>query len=250
MDNEVTVDPETRCLVRENAEMTINPADLSALTAAIQLKNELGGRVTVFTMGPEIGAKALKTAIAMGADEARLVSDAVFAGGDTLGTARVLAAALQHTGSFDLIFAGDASSDGATGQVGQMTAELLGLPCAADARHVEWHDGAIEILKNYQERKIRIRAELPCMVTVGIGANKPILPTIRSQMKANKLDIPKLTNEDLQLDPALIGKTGARSVVTDMYSRESSRKHAVMLEGSPAEIADRIRKLAEQEVSG
>ena len=250
VDGEVRVDPETRCLIRETAEMTINPADLNALTAAILLKQEQGGKVTVFTMGPEIGVKALKTAIAMGADEAWLITDAAFAGGDTLGTARVLAAALQHSGNYDLILAGDASSDGATGQVGEMTAELLGIPCAADARLVEFKDGGMEILRNYKEQKVRIRAELPCMVTVGIGANKPILPTIRSQMKANKLDIPRITNEDLKLDPGMVGKTGARSLVTDLYTREHSRKHAVMLEGTPAEIAGEIRRLLQQEVSG
>ena len=249
VDNEVRVDPETYCLIRDNTEMTVNPADLNAVTAGIRLRDELGGTVSVFTMGPESADKALKTCIAMGADEAFLITDAAFGGGDTLGTARVLAEALRFSGGYDLVLAGDASADGATGQVGEMTAELLGIPCAADARSLVWKDGGIEILRNYKDRKVRIRAELPCMVTCGIGCNRPILPTLRSQMKANKLSIPRITNRELKLRPEIVGKIGARSVVTGLYMRETGQKQAVMLEGSAAQIAARIRELIGQEAA-
>lgn len=245
--NDVTVDPNTHCLIRENTEMTVNPSDLNALTAAIELKRQAGGKVTVLTMGPPDAKKALHTALAMGTDEAWLVTDRCFGGGDTLGTAKVLKAALDHTGPFDLVLAGDASSDGATGQVGPMVAELLGIPCAADARKLELEGEKVSVLRQWKSQKVRVRMELPCMVTVGLGSNQPILPTIRSQMKANKVEIPALTNQELALDPAVIGMPGAKSLVTDTLAREGGQRKAEMLTGTPEEIAKRIKALMDEE---
>lgn len=246
--NDVAIDPQTHCLIRENTEMTVNPSDLNALTAAIELRQQCGGTVTVFSMGPDIAKKALHTALAMGADEAYLVSDRCFGGGDTLGTAKVLVAALNHTGRYDLVLAGDISSDGATGQVGHMAAEMLGVPCGADCRRIEAEGDALSVVRQWKDQKVRVRISLPCMVTVGLGSNQIILPTIRSQMKANKREIPVLTNTELGLDPEEIGKRGAKSLVTDTYARASSQHHAQMLTGSPAEIAAQIKSLIEEAV--
>jgi len=245
--NDVAVDPVTHRLIRENTEMTVNPSDLNALTAAIALKQQTNGRVTVFTMGPPDAKKALHTALAMGADNAWLLTDRCFGGGDTLGTAKVLVAALRHTGSYDLVMAGDASADGATGQVGPMVAELLGIPCAADSRRIELSDGAISVLRQWKGQKVRVRMALPCMVTVGLGSNQPILPTIRSQMKANKVDVPALTNADLKLDTAVIGVPGVKSLVTDTYARAGGLRRAAMLTGSAEEIARQIKQLMDEE---
>ena len=244
--NDVAIDPVTHCLVRENTEMTVNLSDLNALTAAIELRQKLGGTITAFSMGPAEAKKALYTALATGADDAYLITDRCFGGGDTLGTAKVLAAALRHTGVYDLVMAGDISSDGATGQVGHMVAELLGIPCAADARRIETEDGGLQVLRQWKDQKIRVRVKLPCMVTVGLGSNQVILPTLRSQMKANKREIPELTNAELGLDPESIGKRGAKSLVTDTYARGGSQHHAQMLTGSAGEIAAQIKVLIEE----
>lgn len=243
--NEVMVDPVTHCLIRESVEMTVNPSDLNALTAAIRLRETAGGSITVLTMGPAVAKKALHTALAMGADEARLITDRSFGGGDTLCTARVLAEAIRRTGPYDLILAGDASSDGATGQVGAMVAELLELPCASDARSVETDGECVTVLRSWKEQRARVRMAVPCMVTVGLGSNTPVLPTLRSQMKANRREIPEITNAELRLDPALIGKMGTRSVVTDTYAREGARASAVMLTGTSRQLAEKISALLE-----
>ena len=243
--NDVSVDPVTHCLIRENVEMAVNPSDLNAITAAIRLRECSGGKVTVFTMGPAMAKKALQTALAMGADEAWLITDRCFGGGDTLGTARVLARAIQHTGTYDIVLAGDVSSDGATGQVGAMVAELLGLPCASDARRIDIEGNKLTVLRNWKIQKVRVRIALPCMVTVGLGSNVPILPTLRSQMKANRVEIPELTNAELGLDPAPIGKQGAKSIVTDTYVREGEQSAAVMLSSDAAKAAKEIKSLLE-----
>ena len=125
-------------------------------------------------------------------------------------------------------------------------AELLGIPCAADARRIETEDGGLQVLRQWKDQKIRVRVKLPCMVTVGLGSNQVILPTLRSQMKANKREIPELTNAELGLDPESIGKRGAKSLVTDTYARGGSQHHAQMLTGSAGEIAAQIKALIEE----
>mgnify|MGYP003210338427 CR=1 FL=1 len=116
--NNVSVDPETHALIRASAEGMINPADLNAIEEAMVLKEQTGGKVVVFTMGPPDAEKALREAMAHGCDESCLITDRVVAGGDTIATARVLAEAIKKYGHFDLILGGALSADGATGQVG------------------------------------------------------------------------------------------------------------------------------------
>ena len=105
----VEVDENNR-LVRDNAESDTNPCDLNAMETALRLKQEAGGTIDVYSMGPENAMASLKKCLAMGADQACLISGRKFAGGDTLGTARVLAEAIQKQGEYDVIFIGKSSS--------------------------------------------------------------------------------------------------------------------------------------------
>ena len=116
--NDVSVDPETHALIRSSSEGMINPADLNAIEAAMVLKEQTGGKVAVFTMGPTDAEKALRDAMALGCDESCLITDRCLAGGDTIATAKVLARSIEKYGKFDLILSGALSADGATGQVG------------------------------------------------------------------------------------------------------------------------------------
>lgn len=241
--NQLSVDPQTHCLIRENAEMTVNPADLNAITAAVLCARETGGRVEAFAMGPETAQRALRTALAMGAEEAVLISDRCFGGSDTLGTAKILAAALRASGPYDLVLAGAASSDGATGQVGPMAAELLGIPSACDASALRLEEGSALVLRQCGGRRVRVRMALPCLVTMEVGSNAPILPTLRSQRSANRASIRTLTNRELDLDPSTVGARGARSLVTDTMLRENSGRQAQLLNGTAAEIAAQIKAL-------
>ena len=118
----------TGTLIREGVPSIINPDDKNALEEAIKLKEEKGGTVTVLTMGPPQADFALREALAMGADEAILLSDRVFAGADTWATSLALAQAVKKIGDYDLIFAGRQAIDGDTAQVGPEVAEHLNLP--------------------------------------------------------------------------------------------------------------------------
>lgn len=247
---QISIDPVTHNLMRENTEMVVNPADLNALTEAIKIRELVGGTIDVFTMGIMDAKKALYTALAIGADRAFLITDKIFAGGDSLGTAAVLAEAIKQTDSYDLILCGALASDGATGQVGPMLAEILGLPSATMIKETKIVEAEkIHVVRNIRGKKLELCMTLPGVLTVGLGANVPVLPTLRSQMKAKAKEIEVITNEQLKLDSSKVGMAGAKSIVTETYLREKSDHTSSMLEGdahsAAVQIADLLHKVLE-----
>jgi electron transfer flavoprotein beta subunit len=244
--NNVSVDPITHSLVRDSAENMLNPADANALEEAIALREEHGGRVVAFTMGPPSAEKSLRAAFAMGADDAVLITDRAFAGADTVATARVLAESVKRRGAFDLIMTGSESSDGATGQVGPMLAEYLALPHLTEVRHIELAEtGRLRVLKKFKNGFLRAEVRLPALLTVSYGCNEPRLPTFLSQINANKKSVPAYTNKELDLPPGMTGLAGSPTEVIDTFSPER-RKRAEFLSGTPEEIAGKILALIEK----
>jgi len=138
----LAIDPETGTVVRSEATSIVNPLDLYALEAALAIKDARAeARITALSMGPPAAAVALKEAVAMGCDDAVLVTGREFAGADTWATARTLAAAIRRLGPFDLVFCGEKATDGDTGQVGPEVAAFLDLPVVTYAGAVELRDG-------------------------------------------------------------------------------------------------------------
>lgn len=247
---QVAIDPVTGNLMRANSEGQVNPADLNALQCACTLREQTGGSVTAITMGPPDFAQTLRTALAMGADEGVLCSDPRAAGSDTVATARVLAAVLRHLGGFDLVLFGNESADGATGQVGPMTAELLGLPHCTELTEIQPETaGQVLVVKRDKNRKVRLRMALPGAGTVCFGCNEPTLPTLFSQMEAEEKELLSLSLDDLDLAPEETGGIGSPTRVTACFSQERGRK-ATMLPGSPAEQAAAILSLIQTGLEG
>lgn len=240
----VNVDPVTHALIRQNSESVVNPADLNAIEAAMQLKEACGAEVTVITMGPPDAEKSLRTALAMGCDNAVLVTDRVFGGADTIATAKVLAAALKKLGGFDLVLAGAQSSDGATGQVGPMVAEYLSVPHVTEVLSVEKADSgnAVAVSKKHNNKLYRLGVKLPALATVNFGANSPRLTTLRSQRAAKSKEINTLTNAELLMEASSVGLAGSPTVVVRSYQPETSAQ-AVFLSGSDEEVAAKIMQL-------
>lgn len=247
---EVSVDPAAHRIQRSSGASAVNQADLNALTEAVKIKTDTHGEIDVFTMGPESAKSALFTALAMGADRAFLICDPVFAGSDALATAKILASALSITDSYDLILCGALSSDGSTGEVGPMMAQLLSVPSISEAEGLREQDGYVEAYKSWNGKRAHLRMSMPGLITIALGSNMPILPTLRNRMKARKETIHKITNADLKLEPSSIGLQGAKSLVEDTYMKEIGTKHAVMLCGDTSSVADQIlallRKAGEQ----
>lgn len=246
--NDVAVDPITHALVRENTEGMVNPADLNAIEEAVVLKEKIGAKVVVFTMGPEDAEKSLRTALAMGVDEAVLVTDRCFAGADTVATSKVLVCALAHHGNFDLILTGAQTSDGATGQVGPMTAAQLDIPHISDVQSINYNSSAhrIEATRKFADSRVLLASSLPVLLTMSFGCNTPRFPTLRSKLAANKEEIRKYTNTELGLTSSEVGLAGSPTEVVDSFQPEVARR-AEMLCGSASNVAKQILELIEKE---
>src|SRR3989338_6162967 len=134
---EVRINPETNTLVREGVKSIINPFDMYAIEEAVRLKEKLGGKATVITMGPPQAEAALREAISMGVDEGILICDRAFAGSDTWATSYTLSAAIKKIGSFDLILCGKQASDGDTAQVGPGISTHLDIPQVTYVKKIE-----------------------------------------------------------------------------------------------------------------
>lgn len=221
--DEVKMDPEKGTMVRDGVGSIINPLDLNALQEALRLKGETDGRVTAISMGPSQAEEALREALALGADRAVLVTDRLFAGGDTWATARTLAAALEKTGPFDLILAGEKATDGETGQVGPEVAVMTGMPFSTYISAVEL-DGSRVTVRRTVEEGIQVQSlPTPCLLTVLHDLNEPAMPTLAGKMKARRGDVEKLTLADLDIPREQTGLKGSPTRVVKIDRPQLTR---------------------------
>jgi len=245
---EVKINPETNTLIREGVPSIINPFDENAIEAALQLKEKHGGTVTAISMGPPQAAEALRTTIAMGVDEAVLISDRAFAGSDTWATSYTLSRAIQKIGKFDLILCGKQAIDGDTAQVGPGIAEWLGIPQITFASKIEIRDSKLKVERLLEEVNEVVECPLPAVVTVVKQINEPRLPSLKGMMKAKKAEIKNLTATDIEADLINIGLNGSPTNVVRIFT-PPPKGGGETLAGEPEEIADRlIAKLKERKI--
>lgn len=219
---DVRLDPVTNTLAREGVESIMNPYDRHALEEAVAIREQLGGAVTVITMGPPQAEAVLREAIACGADDGVLVSDRAFAGADTWATAYTLARAAQTLGGFDLIVCGKQAIDGDTAQVGPGLACRLQIPyatCVQKTRKVT--DGTIEVERMMDDGFDVVRLPLPALLTVVKDINEPRVASLKGKMKAKKAQIRKFSAADIGADPQCIGLAGSPTQVVRVFSPEA-----------------------------
>ena len=245
---DVQIDPETGTLIREGVPSIINPFDENAIEEGLQLVEEHGGKVTVITMGPPQAEDALRQALAMGADEAILLSDPVFAGADTLATSYTLSQAIRKTGDFDLVICGKQAFDGDTAQVGPGLAEQLGIPQITYAIEVAIEDTTLRAKRLREDAYEVVETRLPALITVVKQINDPRHAGLRGVMKARKADIPTWTAEDIDADPLRCGLNGSPTNVIRVFSPQRQRQ-GEMLEGETQEVIPAlIERLREAKV--
>lgn len=214
----VKFNPETNTLLREGVENIMNPFDKQALEAALCLKDKEGANVTVITMGLPQATEVLKEAIAMGADNAILVSDRALAGSDTMATSIALAAAIKHVGDIDLVLCGKQAVDGDTAQVGPEIAEHLNIPQITGALSLNFADGKFIVERENENSVMTLAAAAPLLVTVTKSAKEPRFASIKGKMKARKAQIPTLTIADLGVDEAEVGIAGSPTKVKKSFT--------------------------------
>ncbi|MFO7676438.1 MAG: electron transfer flavoprotein subunit beta/FixA family protein [bacterium] len=227
-------------------EWVINPYDEYAIETALRLKEQLGdSTVTAVTLGPERARTALKTALAMGADEAVHVLDDAAEEYDFLARGRLLAAALESVGQFDVVLCGKQAVDDDLAAVPQAVAHFLDYPHVAVVPHVELEAGATEATchREVEGATEIVKVRLPCLVTIQKGSYEPRYPTLKGMMAAKKKDIPVRTVADLGLDPQALGR--GPEVAGD--GLPPGRKPGMKLESEPADAARELVRLLTEE---
>ncbi|MBC7248874.1 MAG: electron transfer flavoprotein subunit beta/FixA family protein [Anaerolineae bacterium] len=240
---EVKIDPERGTLIREGVPSIINPFDTYAIEEALLLKEKFGGKVTVISMGPPQAVEALKEAVAMGADEAILLSDRAFAGADTWATAYTLSSAIKKIGDFDVILCGRQAMDGDTGQVGPGIATQLGinqLTYVFKIQEIDLEKRTIRVERLVEEGREVVASTLPCLLTVVKDINQPRYPTFMGIRRAARMQIPTWTAADLDVNPDLIGLTGSPTKVVKVFSPPSREGECDIVEADSVEQAAEI----------
>jgi electron transfer flavoprotein beta subunit len=192
----------------------INPWDEYAVEECLNLREAHGGQVTLLSLGPAQATEALKQGLAMGADQAVLLSDPAFEGSDTLATARILAAALNKVEDWDIAIAGRSALDGDTAQTAIQVAALLDVPqltYVAHIRAIDFDAKTITVERMLEGGREVLTSKLPCVVSVVKEINEPRYPSFMGIRKAAKATIPTWTAADLGVDPATVG-VGASAV--------------------------------------
>ena len=238
---EVRVDPKTNALIREGVKSVINPFDENAVEAALQLREAHGGEVIVISMGPPQAEEALRHALAMGADQAILLTDPAFRGGDTLATSYTLAAAVRKLGEVDLIVCGKQAIDGDTGQVGPGLAERLGLPQVTFAIGLEISDHRLRARRVLDDFFEIVEVRLPAVVTVVKQINEPRYPSMRNVLKAKRAEVAKWSVAELEADTSQTGFDGSPTTVIKVWPPER-RSGGRRLEGPVEEVVDTLAK--------
>jgi electron transfer flavoprotein alpha/beta subunit len=232
--SEVRINPETNTLIRDGVPSIINPYDMHALEAGLQIKEKAGGSVTVLTMGPPQAEAALRDALSLGVDHAVLLSDRAFAGSDTWATAYTLAKAIEYIGA-DIIICGKQAIDGDTAQVGPEIAEFLNIPHIAYIRKIdEVGDQRIVVQRLMDDGYDVVESTLPLLLTVVRELNVPRLPSLKGKMAAKKAEIRKLASADIGAEENSIGLKGSPTQVRNIFAPEV-RKDRKMLEGTAEE---------------
>jgi electron transfer flavoprotein beta subunit len=179
---EVRINPETGTLIRDGVPSIINPFDMHAIEAGLQLREKTGGNVTVLTMGPPQAESALREAISMGVNDAVLLSDRAFAGSDTWATSHILSKAISKLGA-DVIICGKQAIDGDTAQVGPEVAEFLNIPHISYVRRVDdITEKTIKVQRLMDEGYDVVESSLPVLLTVVKELNEPRLPSLKGKM--------------------------------------------------------------------
>lgn len=245
---QMRINPETNTLIRNEVPSVINPFDENAIEEALRLKEKLGGKVTVITMGPPQAEEALRKSLAKGADEAILISDRAFAGSDTLATSYTLAATIKKIGEFDLILFGKQAIDGDTAQVGPGVAEWLNLPQITYVRKIDIIEGKVRAERILEDAFEIVESRLPAVLTVTKEINEPRYASMRGILKAKKVEIPLWNVADLDLDEKKVGLDGSPTQVIRIFT-PLPRGKGEILEGSlPEQVEVLVNKLREAKI--
>jgi electron transfer flavoprotein beta subunit len=212
---EVRIDPVKGTLIRQGVPSIMNPDDKAALEAALRIKDALGANVIAVSMGPMQADAVLREALAMGADEAILVSDPLFGGADTWATSATLAATITKL-EYDLVLTGRQAIDGDTAQVGPEIAEHLGIPHISYAKGLQIEGDKVIVRRQFEDRYQILSAKMPALVTTLSEINQPRYMTPRGIFEAyREKQVTHWQRTDIPVESENIGLKGSPTRVID-----------------------------------
>lgn len=240
-ENEIKLNAEGNDIERDELVYSVNEPDNYAVEEALQIRDRVGGTVTVVTVGGEEDEEVLRRELAMGANQAVLLSDDAFSGSDGRGIATILKQFVQK-GHYDLILTGVQADDGAA-QVGGMLAAMLDYPFASLVNSIAVENGKLRVSREVEGGNREINEiELPCVLSIQTGINEPRYVGMRGIRQVASVPIPTLGSADVGVDPATVGQ-GAAKVKRVDYFVPSLGKGAEMLTGSREENAEKVLEL-------
>jgi len=244
---EVRIDPEKGTLIRDGVPSILNPYDQFAVEEGCRLRDSSGGgKVTVLTMGPPQARSALMKCLALGADEAVLLSDRAFAGSDTWATANALALAIKKLDDYDLVLCGQQAIDGDTGQVGPELAQRLSLPQVTYVEGIEIDGHNITLKKQVEDGFHYLETKLPALLALMPPTDfEPGIPPMSGILKAKKKSFHEWSAAELDADVPF-GLDGSLTQVVRTYS-PPARGKGVVFDGPPSEAAARLARALKDE---
>lgn len=247
-ESQIKVAPDGKSIVTDDIKWVMNPYDEFGVEEALQIKEKVGGEVTVIGMGPARVTESLRTALAMGADKAILINDPALEKSDAIATGKVLAAAMKNL-NYDLIFTGQRGVDDDMGLVGATLAEFLDIPQLSVIVKVEVsEDGkSVKVNRPVEGQTMVIESSLPAVITAQKGLNEPRYASLPGIMKAKKKPLEEKTLADLGIDPSQVGE-GARKLQIMELMPPPQREAGKIIDGetSEAKAAELVRLLHEE----
>ena len=227
-----------------------NPEDLKALEMALRVKDQMNdAHVTVVTMGPPRAAEIIKDAMSRGADDGFVLSDARFAGADTLATSYAISQAVKQLGKVDLIMGGRQAIDGDTAQVGPQVAEKLELPQITYAEElVAISQYTITISRRLERGTEIVKAKLPALVTVTSAANDCRFPNAHRLIRQSKMEVRMINADSINADMERLGLKGSPTKVKRIENVVLAHKESVVLQPTDAALNDLSATLIKEHI--
>ncbi len=244
----IKVDQAANEVVLPSGPGVVNPFDEYAVEEALRIKEKQGGKVTVITVGSPRAESALRDCLALGVDEAILISDPVFEKSDPQATAKILTAGLKKIGQFDMVFSGKQAVDDDSAQVPGAVAAHLDIPQAMFVKKVESiADGKMTVWRTTEEGYDIVELTLPALISVVKEINEPRLPSLKGKMMAKKAPITKWSAADIGLDGSQTGANSSTKIIK--VSPPPPRQKGEIITGeTPQEIAEKLyQKLKENQ---
>ncbi|AVM69622.1 electron transfer flavoprotein subunit beta [Lachnospiraceae bacterium oral taxon 500] len=235
--NEVKIDPVKGTLIREGVPSILNPDDANALEEALKIKDTYEDVVVdVVSMGPPQATYMLRECLAMGADNAYLLSDRAFGGADTCATSTTIAAGINKIGDYDIIFAGRQAIDGDTAQVGPQVAQRLNIPVVTYVQGFKLENGKVIVQRMMEDGYEEIEVSTPCLLTAVNELNVPRFMSVNGIVNAYEKEITIWNHSDVNLDPNDCGLNASPTQVFRSFTPPAKGK-GEMVSGTEAEVA-------------